>query len=131
MILVVDDDAVQRSVARRVLEAGGYRVDDAVDGEQALSKIRKELPYALIVLDFTMPGLDGLEVLTQLRTNLETAALPVIVATAKDDDALEARLIDAGADDYVRKPLAPARFLARVKAALRRARCRPTVAQNP
>src|SRR5262249_30213693 len=123
-ILVVDDDAVQRSVARRVLETSGFHVDDVADGDEALAKIRAGT-YGLVVLDFAMPGLDGLEVLTQLRTHPATSSLPVIVVTANNDDALEARLIDAGADDYVRKPFAASRFVARVKAALRRARIRP------
>jgi type IV pilus assembly protein PilB len=130
-ILVVDDDAVQRSVARHVLEAAGFRVDDVADGEQALARIRSGPPCGLVVLDFTMPGLDGLEVLTQLRTSPATAALPVVVVTAKEDDALEARLIDAGADDYVRKPFAASRFVARVKAALRRAKLNPDASRGP
>jgi type IV pilus assembly protein PilB len=121
-ILVIDDDIVQRSAVRRLLEAAGYAVDDAADGTAGLARIQNGTAYSLVLLDFTMPGPDGLEVLTRVRSDGATANLPVIVATAREDDGLEARLMNAGADDYIHKPLVPARFLARVKAALRRAR---------
>jgi len=120
-ILVVDDDAVQRFTARRVLETAGFQVDEASDGSAGLFRIKSGTRYSLVVLDFTMPGLDGMDVLTQVRSNPSTASLPVIVATAHEDQGLEARLMNAGADDYILKPLEPARFTARVKAALRRA----------
>jgi type IV pilus assembly protein PilB len=121
-ILVVDDDKVQRSAARKLLETGGFKVDDAADGATALTKIGGTTRYDLVLLDYTMAEMDGMEVLTQLRTQPSTASLPVIVVTAHEDEALEAKLMNAGADDYIRKPLEPARFTARVKAALRRAR---------
>ena len=121
-ILVIDDDVVQRSAVRRLLEAAGYAVDDAADGTAGLARIQNGSAYSLVLLDFTMPGPDGLEVLTRVRSDAATANMPVIVATAREDDGLEARLMNAGADDYIHKPLVPARFLARVKAALRRAR---------
>jgi DNA-binding response OmpR family regulator len=121
-ILVVDDDRIQRATARRLLEDAGFDVDEAPDGASGLAQIRTAPRYSLVVLDFTMPGLDGLEVLQQLRSNTATERLPVLVATAHDDDGLEAQLMNAGADDYIHKPLDPARFVARVKAALRRAR---------
>jgi type IV pilus assembly protein PilB len=122
LILIIDDDAVQRSAARRLLEAAGFAVDDAADGSAGLLRLRTGRRPALVLLDFTMPGADGLEVLTRIRSNPATANVSVIVATAREDDGLEARLMNAGADDYIHKPLVPARFLARVKAALRRAR---------
>jgi len=121
-ILIVDDDAVQRFTARKLLETAGFQVDEATDGSAGLFRVRSGTHYSLVVLDFTMPGLDGMDVLTQIRTNPATASLPVIVATAQEDEGLEARLMNAGADDYIHKPLEPSRFTARVKAALRRAR---------
>ncbi len=121
-VLVVDDDRVQRKAARRLLESAGFQVDEAADGSAGLKKLRGGTPYGLMILDYTMPDLDGLEVLREVRGNDATQVLPVIVATAQEDEGLEARLMDEGADDYIRKPLDPARFIARVKAALRRAR---------
>jgi len=121
-ILVVDDDAVQRSTARKLLETAGFKVDDAADGEAGLGKLRGGAKFDLVLLDYTMPGMDGMQVLTELREAPSTAWLPVIVVTAQEDEALEAKLMNAGADDYIRKPLEPSRFAARVKAALRRAR---------
>jgi DNA-binding response OmpR family regulator len=73
------------------------------------------------VLDLDMPRLGGREVLARLRAEVATAALPVIVLTGSDDQDLEVALMEAGADDYIRKPLEPARFVARVKGTLRRA----------
>ena len=121
-VLVIDDDRVQRRTARRLLETAGFEVDEASDGDAGLTKLRSGSPYSLVILDFTMPGPDGLEVLRELRADPATESLPVIVATAQEDEALEARLMNEGADDYIRKPLDPARFTARVKAALRRAK---------
>jgi len=94
-------------------------------GAQAVAVLAahlERLAGELVLLDFTMPGIDGHEVLTQMRHDPASANLPVIVAAAREDEGLEARLMNAGADDYIHKPLEPARFLARVKAALRRAR---------
>ena len=121
-ILVIDDDRVQRATARKLLEGASFEVDEAADGEAGLTKIQSAPRYSLVVLDFTMPGLDGLEVLNKLRSDTATESLPVIVATAQEDERLEAQLMNAGADDYIHKPLDPARFVARVRAALRRAR---------
>jgi len=121
-ILVVDDDRVQRATARRLLEEAGFDVEEARDGAAALARIRCAPQLSLVVLDFTMPELDGLEVLQQLRSEPATEKLPVLVATAHDDERLETHLMNAGADDYIRKPLDAARFIARVRAALRRSR---------
>jgi DNA-binding response OmpR family regulator len=74
----------------------------------------------LLVLDLQMPRLDGNEVLRRVRSDVRTAGLPVIVLTGSDESGTETGLLDAGADDYVRKPIDPARFTARVRAALRR-----------
>ena len=76
---------------------------------------------ALVVTDLQMPVMDGNELIRRLRSSLRTATLPVVVLTGTDQHDAEVRLMDAGADDYIRKPIDPPRFLARVKAALRRA----------
>jgi type II secretory ATPase GspE/PulE/Tfp pilus assembly ATPase PilB-like protein/CheY-like chemotaxis protein len=121
-LLVVDDDKVQRKTARRLLEAAGFVVEEAEDGASGLRKLRDGTRYALVILDYTMPELDGLDVLRTMRGDPTMETLPVVVATAQEDEALESRLMNEGADDYIRKPLDPERFIARVKAALRRAK---------
>jgi Response regulators consisting of a CheY-like receiver domain and a winged-helix DNA-binding domain len=75
----------------------------------------------LVVLDLALPSLSGIEVLSLIRSTASTASVPVVVLTGSADDEAEVEAMDAGADDYIRKPLEPARFVARIKAALRRA----------
>jgi type II secretory ATPase GspE/PulE/Tfp pilus assembly ATPase PilB-like protein/ActR/RegA family two-component response regulator len=120
-ILLVDDDAMLRHLATSILESGGYRVLSAADGDAALQIIDRGQDVALVVTDLRMPGMDGEAVLARLRSKVATAMLPVIVLTGSDEHDTEVRLMDAGADDYIRKPIDPPRFLARIKAALRRA----------
>jgi CheY-like chemotaxis protein len=117
-VLVVDDDPVIRQLARFVLGTADYTVVEAENGKAALDHIAR-LPVSLVVLDLDMPEMSGLEVLDALRSNRATMALPTIVLTASD--SAEAKVMDAGADDYIRKPLDPERFLSRIKAVLRRA----------
>lgn len=119
-ILVVDDDTVTRRLCRSLLEKEGYRVTEAPDGGAALEQIARD-DYSLIVLDLSMPGVDGRQVLSQLRGSLTTAGLPVIVLTGSEAPETEIEVMERGADDYLRKPIDPPRFLARVRAALRRA----------
>jgi DNA-binding response OmpR family regulator len=121
MILIVDDDSVNRTLGRTLLHKSGYRVSEAVDGVVALEKLAGPEEYALMVLDLDMPRLSGLEVLKQVRSNVRTAGLPVVVLTGTREEDAEIELMEAGADDYIRKPIDPPRFVARVKAALRRA----------
>ena len=120
-ILLVDDDPMLRYLATAILESGGYRVRQAGDGAQALSVVQGNDDVALVITDLRMPGMDGDALVKQLRSRLQTAMLPVIVLTGSDEHDTEVQLMDAGADDYIRKPIDPPRFLARVKAALRRA----------
>ncbi len=119
-VLVADDDAVTRAKARALLTANGYRVSEAADGEEALALIEKDRDVALVVLDLSMPNVGGLEVLKRLRGAIATSALPVVVLTGATDSQSEVDVMDAGADDYVRKPLVAERFLSRIKAVLRR-----------
>ena len=120
-ILIADDDAMLRYLATSILEAGGYRVLQAKDGAEALAAIASGQDVSLLVTDLQMPGMSGEELVQQLRGGINGSLLPVIVLTGTDEYETEARLMDAGADDYIRKPIDPPRFLARVKAALRRA----------
>ena len=116
-MLVVDDDRKLIDMLRRTLAYEGYRVVTAVDGHEALDKARRHKPD-LVVLDWMLPGMDGIEVVRVLR---ETNATPILMLTARDgvEDRVEG--LDSGADDYLVKPFAPTELLARVRALLRRA----------
>jgi len=118
-VLVVDDDPVQRKLAKAMLEQSGFQVTEADDGDkaQALFDAGAE-PYQLVITDLCMPKMNGDMLLTHIRQH---HGPPVIVLTGSEDGESEARIIELGADDYVRKPFDPPRFVARVKAALRRA----------
>ena len=120
-ILVVDDDSVNRVMAKAVLEKGGFRVSEAKDGLEALEQVQDASDIQLMVLDLDMPQMGGAEVLERVRHAKATAALPVIVLTGSESSATEVEVMDRGADDYVRKPIDGPRFVARVRAALRRA----------
>ncbi len=120
-ILVMDDDAVNRGLARTLLEASGFIVSEAENGEQGLAELMRNGRYDLIVIDLDMPVLDGRGVLKAVREMPEVSSLPVIVLTGSEPDDSEIELINLGADDYIRKPIDPPRFVARVKATLRRA----------
>ncbi len=119
-VLVADDDPQMRRLVRSVLEREGIQVTEAADGLDALDLLAKQ-PCDLIVLDLTMPRLDGLGVLEELGAQVATAQIPVIVLTALGDEG-EARALDLGAHDYLTKPVRPTALTARVKAVLRRAK---------
>lgn len=118
-ILVADDDQKLLKMVRRTLVYEGFTVITASTGREALAKIETQLPD-LVVLDWMMPELDGLDVLKRLR--VERADIPVLMLTARD--AIEDRVagLDEGADDYLVKPFAPSELLARLRALLRRAK---------
>jgi Tfp pilus assembly pilus retraction ATPase PilT/ActR/RegA family two-component response regulator len=120
-ILLVDDDEDARLLMRTLLEREGFEVEEAEDGYKCMDKLKLDTEWSLIVLDLAMPGLDGRDVLQQVRGSVETAALPVLIRTGTGSDALEAELLNAGADDYVEKSMDATRFVARVHAVLRRA----------
>jgi two-component system response regulator MprA len=119
-ILVVDDERAVRESLQRALELEGYRVELAVDGEEALGLIADTAkgPDALI-LDVLMPGIDGLEVCRRLRA--DGNPVPVLMLTARAEVDSRVAGLDAGADDYLPKPFALAELLARLRALLRRA----------
>lgn len=119
-VLVVEDDPMMRELTVSLLRDSGFTVDQAVDGRHALDILHTDNGYSLVTLDLHMPVMDGRDVLQQMRSAMATTAIPVIVLTGSDEEQTEVELMNQGADDYVRKPLDPARFLARVRAVLRR-----------
>ncbi len=120
-VLLVDDDRTSRIMARALLEADGFFVEEATDGVECLDALRDHEPYHLVILDINMPRMKGDEALGRMRGDLATAGIPVIVLTGSEDPDAEFALMDAGADDYLRKPFDPRRFNTRVRAVLRRA----------
>jgi len=118
-ILVIDDEKDLVELVRYNLEQAGYDVIAATDGKSGLEVARKHRPDA-VVLDWMMPGLDGLEVCRQLRADARTARLPLIMLTAKASEPDRVVGLEMGADDYLVKPFSPRELVARVKALLRR-----------
>ena len=115
-MLVVDDERAIRRLLRMYLADAGFTVTEAPDGEQALEQVRRG-GIDLVLLDVMLPGMDGYEVCRRLR---ETGSLPVIMITARTDEANRITGLELGADDYVVKPFSPVEVVARVKAVLRR-----------
>nr|WP_027935956.1 response regulator transcription factor [Amycolatopsis sp. ATCC 39116] len=117
-ILVVDDDETVRDVVRRYLEAGGFTVELAGNGDEALRRFAGREPD-LVVLDVMMPGMNGLEVCRRMR---ERTAVPVVLLTALGEEEDRIAGLRLGADDYVTKPFSPRELALRVMSVLRRAR---------
>jgi len=117
-VLVVDDEPHIRTVLRGYLEAEGFAVAEAADGEAAIAAVRAGAPD-LVLLDVMLPGIDGLETLRQLRTFTDAY---VILVTARTEELDKLVGLGVGADDYVTKPFSPREVAARVKAVLRRGR---------
>ncbi|HET7652288.1 MAG TPA: response regulator transcription factor [Acidimicrobiales bacterium] len=117
-ILMVDDDPTVSDVVGRYLRREGYAVESVADGRVALQRATED-PPDLVLLDLMIPGVDGLEVCRRLRAILP---VPVIMLTARGDEADRVLGLELGADDYVAKPFSPRELVARVKAVLRRAR---------
>jgi type II secretory ATPase GspE/PulE/Tfp pilus assembly ATPase PilB-like protein/CheY-like chemotaxis protein len=123
-VLITDDDPIIRQIAASLLSKAGYAVLEAADGVAALERLNSADPddhIDLMISDLDMPRLSGYDLLRLARSAARTAALPIVVLTGEEEPETEARLIDEGADDYIRKPIDPVRFVARVKAVLRRA----------
>lgn len=123
-ILIVDDEQDIRDVIAYSLTKDGFRVDSVATGEEALRKARAKAPD-LIVLDLMLPGVDGLEICKRLKGDRHTAAVPIIMLTAKGEDADVVSGLELGADDYIVKPFSPRVLLARIKAVLRRLEQQP------
>ncbi len=121
---MVDDEPDIRRLIVLHLERDGFRCRTASNGPAALREARAVVPD-LVVLDLMLPELDGLEVCRQLRRDVSTAAVPIIMLTAKSDEVDRVVGLEIGADDYVSKPFSPKELVARVRAVLRRARPEP------
>lgn len=119
-VLVVEDDPETRLLLRTVLEKKDYEVVEAEDGETALETLDEMGGFHLLTLDLKLPGIGGLEVLEKVRRRPRWKHLPVIVATGYGDPEVEVMLLEAGADDFIVKPVDPRRFILRVEAVLRR-----------
>ena len=124
IILVVEDEAPLLTLLRYNLEKQGFRVEEAADGQEALLRVADTKPD-LILLDWMLPSLSGIEVCRQLRRRPSTRDLPIIMLTARTDGQDAVRALDIGADDYIVKPFAVDAVLARIRALLRRSGAAP------
>ena len=128
-ILVVDDNQANVDILRARLQANGYDVVTAQDGEQALAAVREHAPD-LILLDIMMPKVDGIEVCRQLRADDSLPYIPIIMVTAKSESKDVVAALDAGGDEYLTKPVDHASLVARVKSMLRIKALQDTVQQQ-
>ena len=119
-ILIVEDEAALVTLLRYNLEREGFDVSEAADGEEALLRAQEDKPD-LIVLDWMLPLMSGIEVCRRLRRMPETRAVPIVILTARGEEADKVRGLEGGADDYVTKPFSPVELIARIRALLRRA----------
>ena len=120
-VLVVEDEPAQREVLAYNLEAEGFRVAMAADGEEALLLVAEDRPD-IIVLDWMLPNVSGIEVCRQLKTRSETRGVPIIMLSARSEEVDRVRGLETGADDYVVKPYSLVELMARVRTQLRRTR---------
>jgi two-component system, OmpR family, phosphate regulon response regulator PhoB len=121
LVLVVEDETALQQVLAYNLERAGFAVEQAFDADEALTLIAERTPD-LIVLDWMLPHMSGLELCRQLRRKAATANLPVIMLTARSEEPDRLRGLDTGADDYVTKPFSIDELVARMRAVLRRVR---------
>ena len=120
-ILVVEDEESLSVLLRYNLEAEGYQVEAVMRGDEAEIRLRENVPD-LLVLDWMLPGISGIELCRRLRIRPETERLPVIMLTARGEESDRVRGLSTGADDYLVKPFSMPEFVARVRALLRRAK---------
>ena len=120
LVLVVEDEDALVTLLRYNLEREGFRIAQASDGEEALMLAREEAPD-LVLLDWMLPLMSGIEVCRQLKRAPETRNTPIIMLTARREETDKVRGLDSGADDYITKPFSPAELIARMRAVLRRA----------
>ncbi len=118
-VLIVEDDADIAALIAHYLEKAGYGAETIAEGGRALTHARESQPD-LVVLDLMLPGMNGLEICRALRADNKTAALPIIMLTARGEESERILGLDTGADDYVVKPFSPNELMARVRALLRR-----------
>ncbi|WP_299281882.1 phosphate regulon transcriptional regulator PhoB [uncultured Tateyamaria sp.] len=120
-VLVVEDEPAQREVLAYNLEAEGFAVSRAQNGEEALLLVDEDMPD-IIVLDWMMPNLSGIEVCRRLKIRPETRSIPIIMLSARSEEVDKVRGLETGADDYVVKPYSVIELMARVRSQLRRVR---------
>ncbi len=128
-VLVVEDEAALATMLRYNLEKQGFRVEEAVDGQEALTRISEAAPD-IVLLDWMLPVMSGIEVCRQIRRRPATRDLPVIMVTARTEDQDAVRGLNTGADDYITKPFNMDALLARMRALLRRAGAVPVRGQH-
>ncbi|WP_444463723.1 phosphate regulon transcriptional regulator PhoB [Rhodobacter capsulatus] len=120
-VLVVEDESAQREVLQYNLEAEGFRVVMAVNGDEALLLLREEKPD-LVVLDWMLPNVSGIEICRRAKANPETRSIPIIMLSARSEETDRVRGLETGADDYVVKPYSVVELMARLRTQLRRTR---------
>ena len=120
-ILLVEDEAALVTLLGYNLEKAGFEVRAALDGEEALTLLAERLPD-LVVLDWMLPKVSGLEICRQIRRGKATARLPIVMLTARGEEDDRLRGLETGADDYMTKPFSPRELVARIRAVLRRTR---------
>ena len=118
-ILIADDEPNQIELMKFNLEKNGFLIKSACNGEQALDMIYEKKPNVLIA-DWMMPKMSGIELCKILRSNKDTKLLPIIMLSARSEDADKSLGLDTGADDYISKPFSPRELVSRVKALIRR-----------
>ena len=126
-VLIAEDESALVTLLRYNLEREGYRVLEAKDGEEALLVAAEEKPD-LVLLDWMLPQLSGIEVCRRLRTRMETRNMPIVMLTARGEENDRIRGLDTGADDYLTKPFSMTELLARLRAVMRR--IRPSLAED-
>jgi len=114
-ILVADDEPHIRRILSTLLQTSGFVVDEAPNGGVALERVAGDTPYDFILLDIMMPVATGLEVLASIRSTEHRRGVPVIILTAKGQDADRHAAFDLGADDFITKPFSPKKLLARIE----------------
>lgn len=120
-VLIVEDETAIVTLLRYNLEREGFRVYSTGDGEEAITMVKEYKPD-IIVLDWMLPSMSGIEVCKQLRWNPETKSTPIIMLSARGEEGDRIRGLDSGADDYLTKPFSPAELIARIRAVFRRFR---------
>lgn len=128
-IVVIEDEADILEIIDYNLSKEGYEVCSALDGEEGLQLVKKEVPD-LVLLDLMLPGLDGIEVCRKLKADAATQSISIIMVTAKGEESDIVLGLGMGADDYVSKPFSPRELMARIKSVLRRGSLKEDNAQN-
>ncbi len=120
-VLIVEDEVAIVTLLRYNLEREGFRVYSTGDGEEAVTMVKEYKPD-VIVLDWMLPSMSGIDICKQLRWSTDTKGIPIIMLSARGEESDRIRGLDAGADDYIVKPFSPAELVARIRAIFRRFR---------